>query len=222
MSIPVRRSARSASTPTITLTPKMRLVFDGDSMTHRRCGAALDTWPYLHLMNWQVTWADEVSRLLFCWRPELALQFNNAAVAGSSIRDLVRRFDTFIKPLKPQLVLTTVGTNDSAQAIPLPEFKALTTSYIQSVQALGARIIFLIGFPGLDLKPRANCHRHLAMLERVARAQGADCLQVGPDLVAAAKALQRQWPGHTIFSDGIHLNEVGATIVAGSVLKALR
>jgi len=43
---------------------------------------------------------------------------------------------------------------------------------------------------------------------------------VGQALARRLALLQRQWPGHTIFSDGVHLNAVGCQIVAMQVLQA--
>ncbi len=99
------------------------ILFDGDSLTSRRTPPSLDTWPYLEIMNWRITYADEVSRLLFCLRPDLKLTFHNAAVGGSTCRGLLRRFDDFVLPHRPDWVILTLGGNDARIGVPMPEFK---------------------------------------------------------------------------------------------------
>ncbi|MCW8132850.1 MAG: hypothetical protein KIS92_21060, partial [Planctomycetota bacterium] len=91
------------------------IVFEGDSLTNRRRNPAMDTWPYLELMNWKRTYADEIARLLFCWRPDLRLNFRNAGVGGSSCREVENRWEKMVRPLKPNWIVMTLGGNDAAR-----------------------------------------------------------------------------------------------------------
>jgi lysophospholipase L1-like esterase len=196
------------------------IVFDGDSITNRRTPPTLDTWPYLQLMNWQGTWADEVARLLFCWRPELRLGFHNAAVGGSIAADLVERFDRFVAPHRPKLVIATIGSNDSARQIPLKDFAAHVESYTAAVARLGGKVAWIGGLPGPD-GPYPRKVPYVKILRDSARRHGGWCLEPGAEMVKAQAALRAQWDGHTLFSDGNHLNAAGSAFVAGVVLRWL-
>jgi hypothetical protein len=46
-------------------------------------------------------------------------------------------------------------------------------------------------------------------------------LDLGEALLWRAEQLKRQWPGHTIYSNGVHYNAVGNEIIANQVLVAL-
>lgn len=196
------------------------IVFDGDSNTNRRTPPSLDTWPYLQLMNWQATWADEVARLLFCWRPELRLVFHNAAVGGSIAADLDDRAQRFVVPHRPKLVIATIGANDCARAIPLADFERSVRSYTASVAGAGGRVAWIVNNPDLD-GLRKHLEPYRRVLKRVAAAERGWCIDVGPAMMRAIRELRAQWDGHTIFSDGSHLNAVGATVLAGEVLRFL-
>lgn len=196
------------------------ICFDGDSITNRRTPPSLDTWPYLQLMNWHHTWADEVSRLLFCWRPELRLGFHNAGVGGSILRDLVARAPVFLAPHRPRVVIATIGGNDSARRIPIADFARDADRYVELVAAAGGRVAWVANLPGVD-GPRVKLEPYRRVLRRVAARSGGWYLDVGPVVNRAVRELRAQWDGHTIFSDGSHLNAVGSTIVAGEVLRFL-
>ncbi len=204
--------------------PRLRrgwtIVFDGDSITNRRVPPSLDTWPYLQLMNWQGTWADEVARLLFCWRPELRLGFHNVAVGGSIAADLDERAERFVLPHRPKLVLATVGSNDANRKIPTRDFERSVRSYVAKVASAGGRVAWVLNLPGVD-GTRTKLEPYRRVLRRVASAEGGWCVDVGPAMLRAMRELRAQWDGHTIFSDGSHFNAVGATIIAGEVLRFL-
>jgi lysophospholipase L1-like esterase len=192
------------------------IVFEGDSQTNRRTPPSLDTWPYLELMNWRRTWADEFSRLVFCWRPELRLKLHNAAVGGSNVNGLLERIERMVEPHEPDLLLVTIGNNDPFQNVPLDEFTDKLRGYVRRLARRGCRVGFLGNYPGEAKVQRKKPYQ--AAIRRIAVAEGCGFLDVGRPLVATLREIQRQWDGHTIYSDGTHLNAVGATVVAGAVL----
>jgi lysophospholipase L1-like esterase len=193
------------------------IVFEGDSNTNRRTPPSLDTWPYLQLMNWHQTWADELTRLAFCWRPDLRLKFHNAAVGGSNCRGITQRLEPMVLPHRPDLVLVSVGSNDPNQGVGMPEFKRTMRDYVRRVQAAGGRVGFLGGFGIHKAKNRVPYHRELS---RIAKELGGGYLDVGEALRSAERELKAQWHGHTLDGDS-HLNAVGALVVAGAALKWL-
>jgi lysophospholipase L1-like esterase len=206
------------------LTPGTTLVFDGDSMTSRRTPPSLDTWPLLQLMNWDRTWADELSRVLFCWHPELNLTFHNAAVGGSSCRNVRDRQEAFVLPHNPALVLMTIGANDNAQRIPLDEFRAAMSDYARRLgDHCGGKVLFVGGFHHVRPEdgPEPTLPDYYSVLGEVASAHGGFYLDVGIGLKAKSDALLAQSDCHIINSDGNHLNALGNMIVAGEVYRFL-
>jgi len=204
------------------------VLFDGDSLTSRRLPGTLDTWPFLHLMNWHTTYADEVQKLVFCLRPELRLRFRNAAIGGSSSRDLVEKFDRMVLPWKPDWVILTICGNDVARGIRPAEFRRNMTAYCERVRdECGGRVVFVGGWracPGVP-EAKAASYRRRAPYFRIQRELAAayDGLYVdaGKALQAKARQLYSQSPYHVVYSDGGHFNAVGNLIIAAEVLRAL-
>jgi hypothetical protein len=203
------------------------IVFEGDSLTNRRMAPTYDTWPFLHLMNWQGTWADELMKLLFCWKPELNLTFHNAAVGGSNCRRVTERFEKFVFPHNPDWVLMTIGNNDPHQGVGLEEFREKMGTYVERVKReCEGRICFLIGdrpevhAPEERIKKGLTKNVYHQVLCDLADTTSVFCIDFGRALVAKANALYKQSEAHTIYSDGGHLNQVGSIIVTGEVLKA--
>jgi lysophospholipase L1-like esterase len=210
------------------LKPGQTIVFEGDSLTSRRMPPNLDTWPFLRLMNWHGSWADVISELLFCWRPDLNLKFRTAAVGGSSCRNLTERFERVVLPHRPDWVLLTLGGNDSAQQIPLTEFREKMTTYVRRVKKeCSGRVAFISGFQPAPLYPKekanlnARRQRYHRALKNIASREGALYIDAGTALKTRAQLLYRQSEYHTIYSDGGHFNAVGNIIIAGEVLRAL-
>lgn len=212
--------ARSRGAPRPRLRRGSTICFDGDSNTNRRCPPSLDTWPYLQLMHWHLTWADEVGRLMWCWRPDLRLNFHNAAVGGSILRDLVARASTVVLPHRPTLVLATIGGNDAARRIPLAEFARDARAYVELVASVGGRVAWIANFPGVaGPLPKVDPYRRV--LRAVAAESGGWYVDVGRPFARAIRELEAQWADHTVFADGDHFNAVGNAIIAGEVLRFL-
>jgi lysophospholipase L1-like esterase len=192
------------------------IVFEGDSITSRREPPSLDTWPFLRLMAWERTWADDFSEMLFCLRPDLKLKFRHGAVGGSAIPDVLARFDKFVAPHKPDWVIMTIGANDATRKISLKDFAAGMVELIKRVRKLsGGRVVFLGG------KNKGKCIPYYRVLKRIAKSEGAMYVDIGKPLAAKAKQLKELHALHTIYSDGNHLNRIGSLIVAATALSAL-
>ena len=209
------------------LQPGDCIVFDGDSLTSRRLRPNLDTWPYLRLMNWDGSYADHVADWLFCNRPDLRLSFRQAAIGGSIASECLARYDEAVKPHKPAWVVMTISTNDHNRHVPLKEFEAALTKYARRLkQDSGGRMMILAGFkpfPFLDadkleFRERAKYYQ---VIRKVLRQQDGLYVDVGTPLFQKARQLHKLWPGHTLYSDGCHLNAVGNAILTTQVLQAL-
>lgn len=209
------------------LQPGDAIVFDGDSLTSRRLRPNLDTWPYLRLMNWDGSYADRVADWLFCNRPDLRLTFHQAAIGGSIASECLARYEVSVKPHKPAWVVMTISTNDHNRHVPLKEFEAALTEYARRLkQDSGGRMMILGGFkpfPFLavnkpEFRERSTYYR---ALQKIMRQQDGLYVDVGTPLFQKAQQLYKLWPGHTLYSDGCHLNAVGNEILTAQVLQAL-
>jgi len=210
------------------LKPGQSILFDGDSLTSRRRGGSMDTWPFLRMMNWHWTWAEEIERLLFCLRPDLRLSFRNVGIGGQSCRELAERFDTAVVPHKPDWVIMTIGGNDAARRIPPAEFKRTMDTYVSRMRKeWGGRIVFLGSFKTCPNAPEGSKQKYAKRApyyraERdIARKHGGLYVDVGTPLQKKARALYKQSTAHTVYSDGGHFNAVGNVIIAAEALRAL-
>jgi lysophospholipase L1-like esterase len=210
------------------LRPGQTILFDGDSLTNRRRPGSMDTWPFLDMMNWRDTYADEIERLLFCLRPDLRLSFRNVGIGGQSCRELAARFDDHVAPYKPDWIIMTLGGNDSAREIPMAEFREKMGAYVRRArEEWGGRVVFVGGFKACPDAPEGSEERYARRApyyraERdIARRHGGLYVDAGTPLQRKARALYKQSTAHTIYSDGGHFNSVGSLIIAAEVLHAL-
>ena len=209
------------------LEPEDLMLFDGDSLTSRRRGGSMDTWPYLRMMNWHQTWADEVERLLFALRPELDLRFRNAAISGSASIDLLEKFDHAVRPYSPDWVILTCGGNDLNRGIDLDDFRRNLSEYSRAVtEECDGRMAFLacwVPCPGApEHKAEAYPRRaeYYGVLRELAEEFDGLYIDACPAMEEKAELLYEQSEAHTVYSDGGHFNELGNLIIAGEVLKA--
>lgn len=210
------------------LKPGQVILFDGDSLTSRRRPGSMDRWPFLDLMNWRDTYADDIERLLFCLRPDLRLSFRNVGIGGQSCRELAERLDTQVVPYRPNWVIMTIGGNDVARGIPLAEFKRTMDTYAARVRKeWGGRVVFVGGFKACPGAPEGGKDRYTKRAayyraERdIARKHGGLFVDAGTPLQKKARELYKQSPAHTVYSDGGHFNPVGNLIIAAEALRAL-
>ncbi|MDX2111267.1 MAG: GDSL-type esterase/lipase family protein [Verrucomicrobiota bacterium] len=206
-----------------------KIVFEGDSNTCRRMEPALDNWPYLRLSNWHITHADRIAEWLFCNRPDLRLSFQNAAVGGSSIRSMHARYASMVKPHKPIWVICTIGANDSAQKIPLADFRTLVELYAHTLKGdSNARLLVIGGLTGRFTPDEAGYQEKIAaitpyytVLQEVLPVYDGIYLDIFKSLQDKQLALRETWAGHTICTEEGHFNLVGAEIITAEVLQAL-
>jgi len=195
------------------LQPNQTILFEGDSLTKRGAPPHHNIWPYLRLMNWERTWADSFEELLFAWHPELNVKTLNGAAGGSSIKGMLERLERLVLPSKPDWIIATVGNNDPHQGVSIGEFEARVREYVEKARC---KLLFLGGFktPGLD--PSTPYYEVLA---RVAEETRNHYLDAGAVLRERLEQFRKMSEIHTVYSDGPHLNELGALVVAGEVLK---
>lgn len=214
-------------TTTCLLKPQQSIVFEGDSLTSRRTPPALDTWPYLRLNNWHITYAERLSDWLFCNLPELRLRFCTSAVGGSTIRDVLRRYPTSIKPARPDWLIMTLGSNDCAQQIPLDEFTKAFDDLCRQVQTdSGGRVVWICARPsGAYDTPDKNRIPYAAYrqtIEQTLDRYVGLVIDAAPVLAAKESALKQSWEHHTIYTGpDAHLNIIAAEIISTLILQKL-
>lgn len=208
------------------LRPKDSIVFEGDSLTSRKTPPAMDTWPYLRLNNWHITYPDRVSEWLFCNCPELQLRFTTSAVGGSTIRNVLSRYPTAIKPAKPNWLIMTLGSNDLTQQIPLEEFGGKFEELCRQLKAdSGGRVVWVCARPTGTEDPTSNriprSAYYKTIREILARYDGI-AIDAAAVLAQKEAALKQSWSEHTVCTgaDG-HLNLIAAEIISTLVLQAL-
>jgi lysophospholipase L1-like esterase len=204
--------------------PGQTIAFEGDSLTSR-ASEVRHSWSYLRLSNWQGTWADVVEDFFFCNRPELGLQFRNAAIGGSSVQELLARYDRTVKRIEPDWVLMTTGGND-ARRFDLATYQRGLDAYLGRVhEELGARVVIVDIFHP-ELWPTSpeiaeKRLRFMAAARKILEKYDGVYVNASDTLYERDQILKKQWEGHTVMADGGHLNAVGARIVGFVVLEAL-
>jgi lysophospholipase L1-like esterase len=206
------------------LQPGQTIAFEGDSLTSRD-SEVRHSWTYLRLSNWQGTWADVVEDFFFCNRPEMGLQFRNAAIGGSSVQELLARYDRTVKRIEPDWVLLTTGGND-ARRFDLETYEKGLDTYLRRLHdELGARVVIVDIFHP-ELWPTSpeiaeKRLRFMAAARKILARYDGLYVDASDTLYERDRALKKQWEGHTVMADGGHLNAVGARIVGFVVLEAL-
>jgi len=201
------------------------VIFEGDSITRRAMNVNRTDWAYLRMMNWAESYANIAEELIFSWKPELNLKFLHSAIGGSTVKNLLERFDECVKPFKPNWIILTIGNND-VHSIELEEFSRLIKQYAAHVNGeLSAKLVFLGGFKELpnyqgDTSGFIKTIPYHKELKRIASETGNYYIDVGEALAEKMDVLCRQYELHTAYGDGLHFNKLGNTIIAGEVLKA--
>jgi len=215
-------------TRTLQPLPGSTILFEGDSLTAFRVPPCLDTWAWQRLSASHYGYPEKVGDWVFCQRPDLNLSCRIGAVGGSIMADVAQRCATVTEVVKPGIVVMTIGSNDAARAIPLPEFRKQVESYARRLhECCGGRILYLgniVACPGATEgsgEKRAAAKPYYDAVSEVVTAHQGLAVDLGAVLLAKSTVLVRQYSGHTIYHDGGHFNAVGNEIIAGVVLRAL-
>lgn len=212
---------------TCLLKPNHSIVFEGDSLTSRKAPPAFDTWPYLRLNNWHITYADRLSEWLFCNLPELQLRFTTSAVGGSTIRNVLSRYPTSIRPAKPNWLILTIGSNDCAQQIPMDEFSAKLEDLCRQLQTdSSGRVIWVRARPSgaeeTTDPTRTPRFAYFQTIERILARYDGLIVDAATVLAEKEAALKRAWEHHTVYTGpDAHLNIIAAEIISTLILQTL-
>lgn len=209
------------------LAPGSTILFEGDSITSFRSLPTLDTWAWMRITGAHYGYPERVGDWVFCNRPDLRLQVRNGAIGGAVVADVLARFDRNVAPLKPAVLVMTIGHNDCARGVS-PEAFGTDLAVICSrlLELCGGRVIHLGGTADVTgsstngFKPAERAELMRVARETVER-HGGVALDLRGALARKAAVLHEQYAGHSVFHDGTHLNPVGHEIASTLVLRAL-
>jgi lysophospholipase L1-like esterase len=213
---------------TLNPSPASTILFEGDSFTSFRSKPCLDTWPWQRLTGAHYGYPERVGDWIFCNRPDLNINCHNGAVGGSIVNDILIRFPTITEPLKPGIVIMTIGGSDSTRGTPLAVVRSEICEYCSRLLDLcGGKVLYLGNFLPLHdasepmRQKREEARPYTQAIAEVVDAHGGLAVDLGTVLVRKHEALVKLWPGHSISHDGNHFNPVGYEIVTSVVLRAL-
>ena len=217
-----------AAMPILAPLPSSTILFEGDSLSGFRSAPLLDSWAWIRLTGATHGFPERVGEWVFCHRPDLRLSVRNGAIGGSTIADLLERFDRHVVPVKPGIIVLTVGTNDCGQGVPLEKFSADLREYARRLHELcGGRLLHVGGFKPMPGAGPDSAHAlptmpaYMGAAAATVTAAGGLAVDAGSVLAHKATELVAQYSGHSIFHDGTHFGPVGHEILAGVVLRAL-
>lgn len=167
------------------------------------------------------------------WQSHLQTRFGieiiNAGVSGDSTKSAMPRFKTAVLDKKPDLVFISFGTNDSAidmaKYVPIADYKANLSYYIDECESIGAKVIINIPPPVVDSiyltrhdaaafepygGPNGIVSLYAEAAREVAREKGV--------LYADQNAFFKSTYDYTVyFPDGVHPSDTGYKLYADNV-----
>ena len=188
-----------------------RLVCAGDSITAAQGG-----------------YVDILRNLITAAYPDRKIEVINAGISGNKVTDLLARTDKDIIDQKPDWVTISIGINDvwhGEKGVPLDEYiKKLDELVTKLVNAKINVVMLTTTVIGED--PSTDNNKKLVAynvaIKEVARTHG---LMVVPMNVAFTTAIaqgHKADPGFKLTNDGVHPNAVGHSVMALTILRALR
>lgn len=199
------------------------VLFEGDSITGFRGAPHFDTWAWQRLSHAHYGYPERVGDWLFCQRPELRLSVRNGAIAGSVMAEVLERFERMVAPLTPAVVVLTMGSNDTARGLEPAAVGAAMARFCERLaQLCRGRVLHLGGVHrGYDAAHQERARPVQQALAAAVRAAGGESVDAMQVLDQRQRVLRALYDGHTVYHDGVHVNAVGAEILAGITLRAL-
>ena len=169
--------------------------------------------------------------LLGAWYPARRIRLFNVGTSGHTVRDLAARWQTDVIDLKPDWLSVMIGANDvwrQFDRVTQPEKSVLPAEYEQTYDALLARTVPLLKGGLILITPffleartndpmRARMDEYGAIVKKLAARHKAILV----DSQAAFDAVLKDLPSAMINWDRVHLNHIGAAVLARAVLSAL-
>lgn len=203
-----------------------RIVFAGDSVTDMGSQQPIGEGLFDNLGHGYVRMTENL--LAACY-PELKLRVTNAGISGNTSRDLLGRFDRDVVSLNPDWVSICIGINDvwrqfdcpamyDAQVMP-EEYEKNVEAMITAVKDKVKGVLILTPYymePNCTDMMRARMDEYVAICKKLADKYGCilvDFQKMYDDYFQMRHSCFIAW-------DRIHPNEMGAMLMAKTVLDA--
>jgi lysophospholipase L1-like esterase len=179
-----------------------------------------------------VGYPADLNSLLTITYPDFDIRVINKGVSGNTSRDLVKRFDEDVLPLKPECLSILIGINDvwrqfdsrlmTEEAVSLEEYEANLENIILRSKDFVHQLILITPYymePLKSDKMRARMDQYGAVVKRLAEKHNALFI----DMQAAWDKLFTLTPLHSsaIAWDRIHPNSQGAMYMARTILDSI-
>lgn len=209
------------------IAPKSRWVLIGDSITDTGRARPVGEAPG----GLGDGYVRQIDALLNAWYPAHRIRLFNTGTSGHTIRDLAERWQTDVFELQPDWLSVMIGANDVWRQFDRPaqpERHVLPDEHERTYDELLARtrprlkggLILITPFL-LELRTddpmRARMDEYGAIVKRLATKHEA----VLVDSQAAFNAVLQDLPSQAINGDRVHLNHIGAAVLARAVLSAV-
>jgi hypothetical protein len=129
--------------------------------------------------------------------------------------------------MTPTLLIFTIGNNDAFR-MDQAAFGDKLSRYLDTLaQDSSPRLLYVGNFPPAPEASPAVVDKcdHVRPYNRLAaelvQERGGSFLDMSERFARQARALRDRSPAHTVYAEGRHFNTLGATVVAGQVLKAI-
>lgn len=176
-------------------------------------------------------YVQTMDALLQAWYPARRIRLFNVGTSGHNVRDLAARWQTDVTDLKPEWLSIMVGANDvwrQFDRVTQPERAVLPDEYervydqllTSTAPTLTGGLILITPF-FLELRTndpmRARMDEYGAIVKRLAAKHRAILV----DSQAAFDVVLKDLPSAMINWDRVHLNHIGAAVLARAVLTAV-
>jgi lysophospholipase L1-like esterase len=175
-----------------------------------------------------LSWAELLRECFALVRPQDAVAVVNAGVSGDTTADALRRLYGVVR-VRPQLVVTMLGTNDCqrhgpelARLVAAAESARNLAAIARWLVAAGARTAWITPPPVLeDALATAVGDRPFTVHDADVRAVAAAVRTLGGPVVDLHELLGAPPAPGLLMADGVHPSAAGQTAIAAGVLTAL-
>lgn len=223
----VASGALTQSGAGLRIAPKSRWVLVGDSITDTGRARPIGEAPG----GLGDGYVRQIDALLNAWYPAHRIRLFNTGTSGHTIRDLAARWQTDVVDLKPDWLSMMIGANDvwrqfdrpaqpERHVLPDEHERVYDELMSQTRPTLKGGLILITPFL-LELRAddpmRARMDEYGAIVKRMAKKH--DAILV--DSQAAFNVVLKDLPSQAINGDRVHLNHIGAAVLARAVLTAV-
>lgn len=157
----------------------------------------------------------------------------NLGIPGDTTNDMLKRFDTEVSMRKPDLILFSLGSNDSSRIgnpegdamVPLETYKENVRALIEKAKGYTEQVVFVSAYPINDEKtqplPGNGNYYLLENLKPYVEATDQICEEMEiPSLDIFNMFLERNYLEY-LDDDGLHCNPVGHEVIFEETKKFL-